>query len=118
MRQQRCGYNPYLQDSCHVHDGYRIYHPTLDSTHIDVTGGWHDASDYLQYVTTSANAVFQLLLAYEHYPGTFGDAFNASGDPGANGVPDVLDEAQWGMDWLIKMTPAKSEERGGGKEWV
>src|SRR3546814_5520718 len=81
MRQQRCGYNPYLQDSCHVHDGYRIYHPTLDSTHIDVTGGWHDASDYLQYVTTSANAVFQLLLAYEHYPGTFGDAFNASGDP-------------------------------------
>ncbi|HEY9560325.1 MAG TPA: glycoside hydrolase family 9 protein, partial [Anseongella sp.] len=106
MRQQRCGYNPYLQDSCHVHDGYRIYHPTLDSTHIDVTGGWHDASDYLQYVTTSANAVFQLLLAYEHYPGTFGDAFNASGDPGANGVPDVLDEAKWGMDWLIKMNPA------------
>ena len=21
MRQQRCGYNPFLKDSCHVHDG-------------------------------------------------------------------------------------------------
>ena len=25
MRQQRCGYNPYLKDSCHTHDGYEIY---------------------------------------------------------------------------------------------
>lgn len=28
MRQQRCGYNPFLKDSCHVHDGYILYHPT------------------------------------------------------------------------------------------
>ena len=28
MRQQRCGYNPFLKDSCHVHDGYIVYHPT------------------------------------------------------------------------------------------
>ncbi len=25
MRQQRCGYNPYVKDSCHTHDGYKIY---------------------------------------------------------------------------------------------
>ncbi len=56
MRQQRCGYNPFLKDSCHTHDGFVVDNPALDSTHIDVTGGWHDASDYLQYVTTSANA--------------------------------------------------------------
>ena len=47
MRQQRSGYNPFLKDSCHTHDGYTMYGPMLDSTHIDVSGGWHDGSDYL-----------------------------------------------------------------------
>ncbi len=28
MRQQRCGYNPYLKDSCHMADGYEIYGPS------------------------------------------------------------------------------------------
>ena len=46
MRQQRCGYNPYLVDSCHVDDGYIVYHPTKTGERIDVTGGWHDATDY------------------------------------------------------------------------
>lgn len=105
MRQQRCGYNPFLKDSCHVHDGFIIYHPSLDSTHIDVTGGWHDASDYLQYTTTSANATFQMLFAYQQNPESFGDFFDADGIPGANGIPDILDEAKWGLDWLIKMNP-------------
>ncbi len=105
MRQQRCGYNPYLNDSCHTHDGYVIYHPTMDSTFVDVVGGWHDASDYLQYVTTSANATFQLMFAYEQNPASFGDAFGANGRPGSNGIPDILDEAKWGLDWLVKMNP-------------
>ena len=107
MRQQRCGYNPFLKDSCHVDDGFLIYHPTLDSTHVDVTGGWHDATDYLQYVATSANAVHQMLFAYWMNPGAFGDAYDVNGDPGANGIPDVLDEAKWGLDWLVKMNPEK-----------
>ncbi|MEK7250677.1 MAG: glycoside hydrolase family 9 protein, partial [Bacteroidota bacterium] len=107
MRQQRCGYNPFLKDSCHTRDGYIIYHPALDSAFIDVVGGWHDASDYLQYVTTSANAVFQMLFAYQQNPKAFGDRFNAAGLPGSNGIPDVLDEAKWGLDWLVKMNPSK-----------
>jgi peptidoglycan/xylan/chitin deacetylase (PgdA/CDA1 family) len=105
MRQQRCGYNPLLRDSCHTQDGYIIYHPTLDSTHIDVHGGWHDASDYLQYVTTSATAVYQLLYAYQENPFAFKDHYDAAGDPGTNGLPDVLDEARWGLEWLIRMNP-------------
>ena len=71
MRQQRCGYNPFLRDSCHTRDGYIIYSPGLDSTFIDVTGGWHDAADYLQYVTTSASATYQMLFAYEENPEAF-----------------------------------------------
>ncbi len=106
MRQQRCGYNPFLQDSCHTHDGYIMGHPELDSTFIDVTGGWHDASDYLQYVTTSANATYQMLFAWQQNPAAFGDAFDAAGNPGANGIPDILDEAKWGLDWLVKMNPS------------
>lgn len=105
MRQQRCGYNPVLNDSCHTSDGFIIYHPFLDSLHIDVTGGWHDASDYLQYVTTSANAVFQMLFAYMKNPESFEDNYDASGNAGINGIPDILDEAKWGLDWLIKMNP-------------
>jgi endoglucanase len=106
MRQQRCGYNPYLRDSCHTRDGYIIYNPTLDSTYIDVVGGWHDASDYLQYVTTSANAVEQMLFAYEQNPDAFSDFVSADGSEVPNGIPDILDEARWGLDWLLKMNPA------------
>lgn len=105
MRQQRCGYNPFLDDSCHTEDGFIIYRPPYDSTHIDVTGGWHDASDYLQYVTTSANATFQLLFAYQQNPEAYGDEFDANGRGGSNGIPDILDEAKWGLDWLVKMNP-------------
>ncbi|MEJ7671942.1 MAG: glycoside hydrolase family 9 protein [Chitinophagaceae bacterium] len=42
-----------------------------DSTHIDVSGGWHDASDYLQYSTTSANATYHLLMAYRDFKNVF-----------------------------------------------
>lgn len=56
MRQQRCHFNPFLKDSCHTHDGYTVYAPVPDGTYIDARGGWHDASDYLQYSATSANA--------------------------------------------------------------
>lgn len=107
MRQQRCGYNPFLKDSCHTQDGFIIYQPELDSTNIDVTGGWHDASDYLQYVTTSANAAYQMMFAYLHNPDSFEDYFDENGNAGSNGIPDILDEAKWGIDWLMKMNPAK-----------
>lgn len=105
MRQQRCGYNPWLKDSCHVHDGYIVCHPTRSGEKIDATGGWHDATDYLQYTTTSANAVYQMMLAYTRNPEAFGDAYGANGSAGANGIPDIVDEIKWGMDWLCKMNP-------------
>lgn len=107
MRQQRCGYNPFLKDSCHTTDGISVGDPEgkRDGKYYNTTGGWHDASDYLQYVTTSANAVYQMLFAYTQHPESFGDNFDANGDPGSNGIPDILDEAKWGLDWLVKMNP-------------
>lgn len=109
MRQQRSGYNPYLKDSCHTHDGFTVYGPMPDGTHIDVAGGWHDASDYLQYVTTSANAAYHLLAAWRDFRPVFGDSCLANGTAGRNGVADVLDEARWGLDWLLKMHPAPDQ---------
>jgi peptidoglycan/xylan/chitin deacetylase (PgdA/CDA1 family) len=110
MRQQRSGFNPYLKDSCHTHDGFVLYGEDAgikDSTHIDVTGGWHDASDYLQYSTTSANATYHLLLAYRDFKNVFTDEKLANGLDGKNGTADVLDEAKWGLDWLLKMSPGR-----------
>jgi len=111
MRQQRSGFNPFLKDSCHTHDGYTLYGEKAgirDSTHIDVAGGWHDASDYLQYSTTSANATYHLLMAYRDFPKVFSDEKQANGLDGKNDLPDVLDEAKWGIDWLVKMNPSRN----------
>jgi endoglucanase len=105
MRQQRSRYNPLFRDSVHHRtDGILVDHPD-SGTFIPVSGGWADAADYLQYVTTSATATFALLVSFRDHAGAFGDAFAASGLPGANGVPDVLDEARWGLEWLVRMHP-------------
>ena len=72
---------------------------------VPVSGGWADAGDYLQYVATSATATSQMLMAWRDHPASFGDAFDARGLPGANGTPDVLDEARHGLEWLRRMFP-------------
>ncbi len=132
MRQQRCGYNPWLGVNCHQFDGKTAYGPLTNGTHIDVRGGWHDAADQLKYLITSANATAQMLLAYElgtrnserrtsnirhstsnidakHRTAMFADEFNALGEPGANGIPDLLDEARWGLDWMLKLHPSPDQ---------
>jgi len=111
MRQQRCGWNPFFKDSCHRKDGIIVGHPDprKDSTFLDVTGGWHDASDCLQYTTTSANAIYQMMFAYQSNPEAFSDNHLADGTPGRNGVPDIVDEIYWGLKWLDKMNPEPGE---------
>ena len=107
MRQQQCGYNPFTDTLCHQLDGYIVDHPDRNGEKIDVRGGWHDASDYLQYQTTSATATYHMMFAWKWIEdkSVFADRFQADGRPGANGVPDILDQARWGLDWLVKMNP-------------
>lgn len=111
MRQQRCGWNPFFKDSCHRKDGIIVGHPDpkKDSSYLDVTGGWHDASDCLQYTTTSANAIYQMMFAYQCNPEAFSDNYLADGTPGRNGIPDIVDEIYWGLKWLDKMNPEPGE---------
>jgi endoglucanase len=112
MRQQRCGYNPWLDAVCHSFDGRTAYGPLPAGTYLDARGGWHDAGDLLKYLLTSSNATAQLLLAYKLAPksqNTFQDRFNSFGQPGANGIADVLDEAHWGLDWMLRLHPAPGQ---------
>jgi len=68
-----------------------------------VTGGWHDAGDFLKFRITDAFATTLMLHAYERHPEVFADIDH-------NNIPDVLDEARIGLDWLRKMwDPANRE---------
>lgn len=80
-----------------------------DSSYIDASGGWHDAGDQLKYLITSSNATARLLLAFELEPDKFHDRTDRYGRPGSNGLPDILDEAAWGLQWLHKLHPAPDQ---------
>lgn len=105
MRQQRCGYNPYLDTVCHRRDGRTFYAPVPDKTFIDASGGWHDAGDQLKYLITASNATARMMLAYELEKDKFADMVDEYGRERSNGIADVLDEAQWGLDWIMKLHP-------------
>jgi endoglucanase len=109
MRQQRCGYNPWLDAVCHRHDGRTAFGPMPDGTWLDASGGWHDAGDLLKYLLTSSNATAQLLLAYRLSPLAFDDRVNTLGQAQPNGIADVLDEARWGLEWMLKLHPAPDQ---------
>lgn len=96
FQMQRCGQtDPAGHGPCHLTDGV-VASGMLSGTHINVDGGWHDAGDYLKFVTTSSFAAVLLLHTYQRHPEVFADA-------DSNDTPDVLDEARLGTDWLLKM---------------
>lgn len=106
MRQQRCGYNPFLDVACHQKDGRTAFGPLPAGSFIDAAGGWHDAGDQLKYLLTGSNATAGMLLAHEREPDAWADNFDDMGRQRSNGVADVLDEAKWGLDWMLKLHPA------------
>jgi endoglucanase len=68
----------------------------------DLSGGWFDAGDYNKYVTFTYSTLHDLLYAFEESPSVFGDDWNIP--ESGNGIPDLIDEIKWELDWLIKMT--------------
>jgi endoglucanase len=109
MQTQRCGYNPFLDRICHPYDGRSFYGPMPDSSYVDARGGWHDAGDQLKYLITGSNATARMMMAWEAFPDVFGDMANAWGRPGRNGLPDILDEAKWGLEWIHRLHPAPDQ---------
>jgi hypothetical protein len=67
----------------------------------DLRGGWFDAGDYNKYTSWTAGDVIVLLRAYSEHPTAFGDDTGIA--ESGNGVPDILDEVKWALDWLARM---------------
>lgn len=109
IRTQRCGFNPHINAFCHQKDGLSFFGIRKDSTFLDASGGWHDAGDQLKYLITSSNTTARMLMAFQMNPVGFKDVFDAKGLAGANGLPDILDEAKWGLEWILKLHPSPKE---------
>lgn len=70
-------------------------------------GGWHDAGDWERSLRHYA-CIFDLLNLYELKPTVFADKQLNIPESG-NGIPDILDEAEYG----IKIWTASMTEQGG-----
>lgn len=81
-----------------------VYDRDNPDTARDLRGGWMDAGDYNKYVTFAEAPVHQLLSAWEERPAAFGDA-NGIPESG-NGLPDILDEVHFEVQWLARMQEA------------
>ncbi len=101
---QRCGTQVQDTDFGHpaCHNGTAVLYHTNQT--IDVSGGWHDAGDYGRYVVAGAKAVADLLYAYQADPSQFSD--NLGIPESGNGRADILDEAKYELDWMLKMQAA------------
>ncbi|MBN1299699.1 MAG: glycoside hydrolase family 9 protein [Melioribacteraceae bacterium] len=98
FRIQRCGYtSPENHEICHIADATSLVSKDgIIDTSIDLTGGWHDAGDYIKFLSTTAYSTYTLLFAYDVNPLFF------EYDDNQNNIPDVLDEAKIGLDWMLR----------------
>jgi endoglucanase len=92
----------------HHPDLARCAHDTGCDYALNVTGGWYDAGDQGKYVVNGGLSTWLLLNAYERAlllgieSATLADGASNIPESG-NGVPDVLDEARWELEFLISM---------------
>lgn len=111
---QRAGYPksppfaaaPWIDAASHLGPGQdteaRLFSARNDpSTARDLHGGWYDAGDFNRYTPWAARDVVQLLHAYLESPGVWTDDYGIP--ESGNGVPDLLDEVKWELDWLVRM---------------
>lgn len=71
------------------------------STERDLSGGWYDAGDFNKYVNFTWGVLVEMLTAYEENPTIWSDDYHMP--ESGNGIPDLLDEIKWELDWLLKM---------------
>lgn len=74
---------------------------TNASTEKDLHGGWYDAGDYNKYTSWTGSYIIEMLKSYEENPTAWTDDYNIP--ESGNGIPDILDEAKWGMDYLLRL---------------
>ncbi len=99
----------FARPACHLGDRRAVTREGGDPR--DVTGGWHDAGDHNKYPPWVRHALFFMLDLYDLKPEAFTDGQLNIPESG-NGVPDILDEAAWELDWLLKMQIRTGEQAG------
>jgi endoglucanase len=65
-------------------------------------GGWHDAGDYGRYVVNSGISTGTVLWAWEIF-GSKLKNIKLNIPESGNGTPDILNEARWNLEWMLKM---------------
>jgi hypothetical protein len=71
------------------------------TTEKDLSGGWYDAGDYNKYTAWHASYIVSLLQMFKENPNVWTDDFGIP--ESGNGIPDILDEVLFGLQWLYKM---------------
>ena len=89
---------------------------TCDYT-LSPVGGWYDAGDHGKYVVNGGIATAQLLAAWEWAmrfgtAGELGDGTLPVPEAG-NGIPDILDEVRWELDFFVRMIVPEGEPLAG-----
>ncbi len=85
---------------------------------LDVTKGWYDAGDHGKYVVNGGISVWKLLTMYERAlhlsdnAGAFADGTLNIPESG-NGVPDILDEVRWQMEFMLSMQVPQGQAKAG-----
>lgn len=75
--------------------------PGNADTEKDLHGGWYDAGDYNKYTSWTANYVVEMMKAYLENPTVWTDNYNIP--ESGNDIPDLLDEAKWGINYLLRL---------------
>lgn len=71
-------------------------------TIISSSKGWYDAGDYNKYVVNGAFSVALMLNAYSENKDYF-DKLNLNIPESGKGLPDILAEIKYELDWLLTM---------------
>ncbi len=105
---------------CHLKDGILAhqdqYHQVGDN--LAALGGWHNGEGYSKYVATTTVTIARLLNLYQQQPDLFPDGQLGIPESG-NDISDLLDEMQFGLDWLLKMQRADGAvyRKLAGRQW-
>ena len=79
---------------------------------VDGSHGWYDAGDYGKYVVNGGISAWTLMNLYERFPAMFADGTLGIPESG-NGLPDLLDETRWEMDFLLGMQVPEGQPLAG-----
>ena len=91
----------WVDGACHLDDLSCPAGPgSADHGALELGGGWHDAGDYQK--TLWGRGVDPMLWAFELNPGVWTDGQLNIPESG-NGIPDMLDELMWELDFYVKM---------------